>query len=79
MNPETLATKAGVAIDGRPVSCCFYYHICHWEGRLQCLPTNHTQNEHPVFMTLSKTQLAYGLTSHEWLHLSRILFNHYSM
>ncbi len=43
-----------------------YYHVCWWEGRLQCLHVHHTRDIHPVFYSAPGQVFADGLTDHQW-------------
>ncbi|MEN6428984.1 MAG: GreA/GreB family elongation factor [Phycisphaerales bacterium] len=43
-----------------------YYHVCWWEGRLQCLHVHHTKDIHPVFYGAPGDVFAEGLTVHQW-------------
>lgn len=43
-----------------------YYHICWWEGKLQCLHVRHTKEHHPVFFAASGYVFTDGLTVHQW-------------
>lgn len=51
-----------------------YYHVCWWEGKLQCLHVHHTKDHHPVFYGASGYVFADGLTVHQWrLVTNRVL------
>lgn len=43
-----------------------YYHLCWWEGKLQCRHVHHTKEIHPVFYGAPGSVFANGLTSHQW-------------
>lgn len=43
-----------------------YYHVCWWEGKLQCLHVHHTREVHPVFYGAPGSVFAEGLTPHQW-------------
>jgi len=43
-----------------------YYHVCWWEGRLQCLHVHHAKDIHPVFYGAPGSVFAKGLTVHQW-------------
>lgn len=37
------------AITATRIDRARYYHVCWWEGRLQCFHVHHTKDTHPVF------------------------------
>jgi regulator of nucleoside diphosphate kinase len=43
-----------------------YYHLCWWEGKLQCLHVHHTKENHPSFYGASGYVFADGLSVHQW-------------
>jgi regulator of nucleoside diphosphate kinase len=43
-----------------------YYHVCWWEGKLQCLHVHHTKEHHPAFYAASGYVFRDGLTAHQW-------------
>jgi regulator of nucleoside diphosphate kinase len=50
-----------------------YYHICWWEGKLECRHVRHTTEFHTVFYSAPGSMLADRLTPHQWqLILDRI-------
>jgi len=62
MNPEELNEIIAEAIMARPRDEKKYYHLCWWNDRLCCLPTNHTKDMHPSFFMASHDALEAGLT-----------------
>jgi len=51
-----------------------YYHVCWWEGRLQCLPIHHTEEMHGAFYAAPGQMFVDGLSSHQWrLVTTRVL------
>lgn len=63
-------------IKTRPASTTRTYHICYWEDKLQCLPFNHTGENHHIFRKLTEWQIHNGLKPNEWtrLHFQIITF-----
>lgn len=50
-----------------------YYHMCWWEGELQCRHVRHAKEFHTVFYSAPGSVFADGLTPHQWqLILDRI-------
>ena len=50
------------------------YHVCWWEGRLQCLHVHHTKEPHPSFFAASGFVFIEGLSVHQWrLLTSRVM------
>jgi regulator of nucleoside diphosphate kinase len=43
-----------------------YYHVCWWEGKLQCLHVHHTKEHHPAFYAASGYVFTDGLGVHQW-------------
>lgn len=43
-----------------------YYHLCWWEGRIQCLHVRHTLEVHPVFFSAPGQMLNNELSSSQW-------------
>jgi regulator of nucleoside diphosphate kinase len=43
-----------------------YYHVCWWQGKLQCLHVHHTKEHHPAFYAASGYVFTDGLTVHQW-------------
>lgn len=43
-----------------------YYHVCYWQGRIQCLRAGHTTRAHPVFLTTTGEVLTHGLSAQQW-------------
>lgn len=68
-NPEKLLNDIATIIENRPETVEKMYHICWFEGKLQCLPANHTFERHTVFMTLGQVELETGLSNHNWDNL----------
>jgi len=66
MNPETLLTMAAKAIETRQATRADNWHLCYFDGRIQCLPTWHYQGEHPVFLVLHSLELESGLSTEQW-------------
>jgi len=62
MTPEELNEIIAEAIIARPRDERKYYHLCWWNDRLCCLPTNHTKDMHPSFFMASHAVLEAGLT-----------------
>ena len=62
MKPEELNEIITEAIIARPRDEQKYYHLCWWNDRLCCLPTNHTKDMHPSFFMASHGVLEAGLT-----------------
>jgi len=42
------------------------YHVCWWEGELQCLHVHHTKEHHPSFFAASGFVFIGGLNVHQW-------------
>ncbi len=62
------------AIAQTPIESWKYYHVCWWEGRLQCLHVHHTKEIHPVFYGAPGQVFINGLTAHQWkLTIGRII------
>jgi len=50
------------------------YHVCWWEGRLQCLHVRHTKEHHPSFYAANGYVFIDGLNAHQWqLVTSRVM------
>jgi regulator of nucleoside diphosphate kinase len=43
-----------------------YYHVCWWEGRLQCLHVHHTKEHHPSFFAACGHVFTEGLNPFQW-------------
>jgi regulator of nucleoside diphosphate kinase len=43
-----------------------YYHVCYWQGRIQCLRAGHATKAHPVFFTATGQMLTDGLSAQQW-------------
>lgn len=43
-----------------------YYHVCWWEGRLQCLHVHHTKEHHPSFYAANGYVFMEGLSVYQW-------------
>lgn len=54
------------AIAETPIESWKSYHVCWWEGRLQCLHIHHTKEHHPSFYAASGNVFAEGLNVHQW-------------
>ncbi len=51
-----------------------YYHLCWWEGRLQCLHIHHTKEPHPSFYAANGHVFTDGLNVNQWrLITSRVV------
>jgi len=48
-----------------------YYHLCWWQEKLQCLPTQHTKDPHPIFFMAPGEAFTAGLSEHQWRLLER--------
>ncbi len=70
MNPEDLLDMASKAIEHRPLTAADKYHVCFWQGRIQCLPVTHWCQQHPIFLVLSSLELTAGLSTAQWDELS---------
>jgi regulator of nucleoside diphosphate kinase len=62
MNENRVQQLIAKAIVADHIDRARYYHVCWWEGRLQCLHVHHAQDIHPVFFAAS------GNTFMEVLH-----------
>jgi regulator of nucleoside diphosphate kinase len=54
------------AIAETPMESWKYYHVCWWEGTLQCLHVHHTTQSHPSFYAASGGVFTDGLNVHQW-------------
>lgn len=52
-----------------PLGCCAKYHLCWWEGKLQCLPRDHTDKSHKVFRNITDADARVGFNSRQWIAL----------
>ncbi len=43
-----------------------HYHVCWWEGKLQCLHVHHTKEHHPSFFAANGSVFADGLNDYQW-------------
>lgn len=75
MNPEDLLVMAAEAIDNRDCRPADTWHVCYFEGKIQCLPTWHCQLRHPVFIVLHSLELEQGLSTGQWNKLRTKLAN----
>jgi len=51
-----------------------YYHVCWWEGRLQCLRIHHTKEHHPSFYAANGYIFMDGLNVYQWqLVINRVM------
>jgi len=74
MNEKKIQEIVTKAIDAAQIEPWKYYHVCWWEGRLQCLHVHHTKEIHPVFYGAPGNVFAKGLTVHQWkLTIERIV------
>ena len=62
------------AIAETPMESGRCYHVCWWDGRLQCLHVRHTKEHHPSFYAANGYVFTNGLNVHQWrLVTSRVL------
>ncbi|HSV98673.1 MAG TPA: GreA/GreB family elongation factor [Sedimentisphaerales bacterium] len=54
------------AISATKIRSTRYYHVCCWQGRIQCLRAGHTTRTHPVFLTTTGDALTDGLSAQQW-------------
>lgn len=54
------------AISAAEIEPWKYYHVCWWNGKLQCLHVHHTKEHHPAFYAASGYVFTDGLTDHQW-------------
>ncbi|MBL7186582.1 MAG: GreA/GreB family elongation factor [Phycisphaerae bacterium] len=73
MTSEELQRIANEAIRKRPLDEGRYYHLCWWKKKLECLPTLHTKDPHPIFFMAPGKVFAGGLSEHQWRLLERRL------
>jgi len=65
---------AARAIAETPLDSGRCYHLCWWEGRLQCLHVRHTKEYHPSFFAANGYVFTEGLNVHQWrLVVGRVL------
>ncbi|HNS19590.1 MAG TPA: GreA/GreB family elongation factor [Sedimentisphaerales bacterium] len=66
MNEAKVREIVGETIARTPIEPWKYYHVCWWEGRIQCLHVHHTKEVHPVFYGAPGQVFADGLTPRQW-------------
>jgi len=66
MNPTEACTLVMNAIDEREPTEKISLHLCHFEGKLQCLPARHGHVNHRVFLCFTQPTLQKGFTSKTW-------------
>lgn len=72
MNPEELLVLVQGLIENRLSGLDQCAHLCHWDGELRLMSTNHTGEPHPVFMNFGSPELINGLTNQQW---DKLLFS----
>lgn len=70
MSPEELLNQAMEAIEKRGITGSGQYHICYYEGKIQCLSTTAMVEQGLVFGTYANHNLTEGLTTKQWDQLS---------
>jgi len=65
------------AINARAASIAKTYHICDWEGKLQCMPHRHTGKPHRIFWKGLDSTLRIGFTAEEWESLFKQIIEFY--
>jgi len=73
MSSEQLHQIVQKAIRKRPQDEGRYCHLCWWQEKLQCLPTLHTKDPHPIFFMAPGEAFAAGLSEHQWRLIERRL------
>jgi regulator of nucleoside diphosphate kinase len=74
MTEEKVQQIVAQAIAETPIERWKYYHVCWWDGQLQCLHVHHTKNNHPIFFAAPGDVFANGLTEPQWrLATTRVL------
>ena len=66
MNSQTIKEIVLDAISKRPKCSLKYYHICWWDDAIQCLPANHTKDQHHNFFGASDSTYIKGLSSYQF-------------
>ena len=66
MNTEELITTAAEAIRNRPMAESKRWKLCHYEGRLVCIPITSSGSSDRVFCKLSNDEIHSGLTVAKW-------------
>lgn len=66
MTEEKVRQIVAQAVAEAPIEQWKYYHVCWWEGRLQCLHVHHTKENHPVFFGAPGDVFAAGLSEPQW-------------
>ncbi len=74
MNEPRIREILAKAIAQTPIESWKYYHVCWWEGTIQCLHVHHTKETHPVFYGAPGQVFADGLTPRQWqLMMDRVM------
>ena len=63
---KTVRQIVARAIAATPIEAWKCYHVCWWEGRLQCLHVHHTKESHPSFYAANGYVFTDGLNVHQW-------------
>ena len=71
MSSKPLHQIVQKAIRKRPQDEGRYCHLCWWQEKLQCLPTLHTKDPHPIFFMAPGEAFAAGLSEHQWRLIER--------
>jgi len=66
MNETQVKQVVARAITAANIESWKYYHVCWWEGKLQCLHVHHTKEHHPAFYAASGYVFTDGLSVHQW-------------
>ncbi len=66
MNETKVKVIVAQAIAAANIEPWKYYHVCWWEGKLQCLHVHHTKEHHPAFFAASGYVFTDGLSVHQW-------------
>jgi len=54
------------AIAETPMESWKCYHVCWWEGTIQCCHVHHTKEHHPSFFAANGSVFADGLNEYQW-------------
>ncbi len=74
MTEKQVRQAASQAIANTLIEPWRYYHLCWWEGRLQCLHVHHMKDPHPTFYAANGHVFTKGLNVFQWrLATSRIM------
>src|SRR5512133_3043161 len=66
MNEVKVKEIVAKAIAAADIESWKYYHVCWWQGTLQCHHIHHTKEHHPAFYAASGYVFADGLSVHQW-------------